>query len=352
MRKKIVLGRRKFLAGAAGVAAVSALGFPAVVRAQNSTLVVNSYGGSFEKFFRAEMVPAFEADTGIKLTVDINLGKGWLTTLRAAGPENPPYDVLMTNETWASIEREEGFFEPIPASKVPNLADVHPIARLKDDSGVIGFLTPIGLGYRNDMVNTAPTSWTDLWTNAEFRGNTGMYTITNSAGYMFVLMCAKIFGGSEYNTDAAFEKIKELSPFNQVDFSGTMETVLTRGEVSIGILDAAAVSRLSLKGEPMSWVAPKEGVFMFEQVFNVLKGSKKKDLAYQWINWQLSPETQLKWAKGYYWSPVNTKTVLPDDLKPLIPVRGDEMNKIVLWDWKAANANRDTVIERWNKEMR
>jgi putative spermidine/putrescine transport system substrate-binding protein len=46
------------------------------------------------------------------------------------------------------------------------------------------------------------------------------------------------------------------------------------------------------------------------------------------------------------------KTELPDDLKALIPVRGDEMKKIVLWDWKAANASRDKVIERWNKEMR
>lgn len=352
MRKKIELGRRKFLAGAAGVAAVSVLGFPAITRAQNSTLVVNSYGGSFEKFFRAEIVPAFEKDTGIKLTVDISLGKGWLTTLRAAGPDNPPYDVLMTNETWASIEREEGFFEPIPVSQVPNMSDLHPIARLKDDSGVIAFLTPIGLAYRNDIVNNPPTSWTDLWTNPEFRGKSGMYTITNSAGYMFVLMSAKVFGGSEYNTDAAFEKIKELRPFNQVDFSGTMETFLTRGEVIVGILDSAAVTRLSLKGEKLSWIAPKEGVFMFEQVFNVLKGSKKKELAYQWINWQLSPETQLKWANGFFWSPVNVKTELSDDLKALIPIHGDEMGKIILWDWKTANANRDKVIERWNKEMR
>ena len=37
----------------------------------------------------------------------------------------------MTNETWASIEREEGYFEPIPADQVPNMADLWPIARLR-----------------------------------------------------------------------------------------------------------------------------------------------------------------------------------------------------------------------------
>ena len=72
---------------------------------------------------RSEIIPPFEEKTGIKTTVDINLGKGWLANLRAAGPENPPYDVLMTNETWASIEREEGFFEQIPDGAVPNMAE-------------------------------------------------------------------------------------------------------------------------------------------------------------------------------------------------------------------------------------
>ena len=266
-----MLRRRTFLKGAAGVAATSTLGFPYVAQAAKP-LVVNSYGGSFEKFMRKEIVPPFEKEFGIELTLDINLGKGWLANLRAAGPEFPPYDVLMTNETWASIEREEGFFEQIPVDKVPNMKDLWPIAILPDNWGVIGTLGPIGLCYRTDLVKTPPTSWKDLWTNAEFKGKTGMYTITNSAGYMFVLMVAKTFFGSEYEVDKALDKIKELKPFNQVDFSGTMETVLTRGEAVVGILDFPAAARLKKKGVKIEIVAPKEGVFMFEQVFNVLKG--------------------------------------------------------------------------------
>ena len=53
----------------------------------------------------------------------------------------------------------------------------------KDDNGVIGTLSPIGLGYNTNMVGTAPTAWGDL-TSEEFKGNTALYTITNSAGYM------------------------------------------------------------------------------------------------------------------------------------------------------------------------
>lgn len=343
--------RRNLLKGAAGLAAASALGFPYIGRAAEP-LVVNSYGGSFEKFMRSEIVPPFEQEFGIEIKLDVNLGKGWLANLRAAGPENPPYDVLMTNETWASIEREEGFFEPIPIDKVPNMKNLWPVARYPNDIAVIGTLGPIGLCYRTDLVKTPPTSWKDLWTNDEFKGKIGMYTITNSAGYMFVLLTAKMFYGSEYEVDQAVEKIKELKPFNQVDFSGTMETVLTRGEAIIGPIDFPAAARLKQKGVAVEMVAPEEGVFMFDQVFNVLKGSKNKEAGYQWINYILRPDVQLKWVRNYYWSPVNKEVEVPEDLKALVPIAGEKMNSIIVWDWKTANANRDRVIERWNKEMR
>ena len=343
--------RRTFLKGTAGITAASALGFPYIGRAAEP-LVVNSYGGSFEKFMRKEIVAPFEEEFGIEIKLDVNLGKGWLANLRAAGPDNPPYDVLMTNETWASIEREEGFFESIPLDKVPNMGNLWPIARYPEEIAVLGTLAPIGLCYRTDLVETPPTSWKDLWTNPEFKGKTGMYTITNSAGYMFVLLTAKMFYGSEYEVDKAVEKIKELKPFNQVDFSGTMETVLTRGEATIGPIDFPAAARLKKKGVPVEIVAPEEGVFMFDQVFNVLKGSKNKEAGYQWINYILRPDVQLKWVQNYFWSPVNKEVAVPDDLKDLVPIAGEKMSSIIAWDWKTANANRDKVIERWNKEMR
>ena len=345
------LTRRAVLATATGGLMAIGLSWPSIAAAEGS-LVVNSYGGSFEEFMRNEVLPPFAEQSGAEITLDVNLGKGWLTNLRAAGVDNAPYDVLMTNETWASIEREEGFFEPIDASKLSNIDDLWPIARLPGDNGVIGTLSPIGIAYRTDLVETPPKAWADLWTNPEFKGKTGLYTITNSAGYMTLLMTAKIFFGSEYETDKALEKIKELKPFQQIDFSGTMETVLTRGEVIVGPLDFAAAARLKVKGVSVEIVAPEEGMFMFEQVFNVLKASENKELGHQWIDYILSPETQEKWVRQYYWSPVNKTVDVPDDLKDLVPIHGERMDQIVLWDWKAANAARDQVIEAWNKAMR
>src|SRR5215471_13311822 len=126
--------RRTMLRGAAGVAVSATLSLPQIAQAAEP-LVINSYGDAFEKFMREELIPVFEKDTGIKTKLDIGLAKDWLATLRAAGVDNPPYDVLMMNGIFAALLRTEGFFEPIPVSEVPNMKDLVPIARQPNDNG-------------------------------------------------------------------------------------------------------------------------------------------------------------------------------------------------------------------------
>ncbi|KYH31626.1 ABC transporter substrate-binding protein [Neomoorella mulderi] len=313
-------------------------------------LVVTSYGGAYEEFFRSEVIPSFEKEYNCKVELAVGLAKDWLAKMRAAGPDNPPYDVVMTNEIWASQERAEGFFVPLPSDKVPNLKDVHPLLRNKDDNGVLGIIQPIGIAYRTDRVKNPPTSWKDLW-KPEYKGKLGLYTITNSAGMMFVTLVSKVFTGDEHNIDVALEEIKKLKPFKQTDFSGDMEKLLSQGEIDIGILDSPAVARLRHQGLPIGWVAPTEGVYMFEQDFNVTKGSKVKDLAYAWIDYNLRPEVQEKWMRKFYTTPANVKVSVPPELQSDIPIYGDKLQSIITWDWKWINQEKQSLTEKWNKEF-
>ena len=318
-------------------------------------LIVNSYGGPWEQFMRKEIVPAFEKEhPKINVRLDVGLAKTWLANLRASGVDNPPYDVMMTNEIWANIERSEGFFAPLPEDKVPNLKDVYAHLRNPDDNGVLGIIMPIGLAYRPDMLEkmgkAPPTSWKDLWDPA-YSDKRGLYTITNSAGMMFLLLASQIWGESQYDLDAGFEAIKKLKPFKMLDFSGSMEVALERGEVVIGVLDRPAVTRLKKQGLNIAFSYPKEGVYMFEQDFNVLKGSKVKDAAYAYINWILSPQSQILWTNKFYSVPSNRTVAIPAELQDEILLTGERINEILKWDWSWINARRDGVIERWNKEI-
>jgi len=282
----------------------------------------------------------------------LGVAKDNIALLRAAGVDNPPLDVCMTNEVIAEILRTEGYFTPLPEDKVPNLKDVAQIARYPDNMAVTGMLQPCGIAYRTDMLNNPPAEWKGLFERPDLKGQIGMYNITNSLGFMFVLMMARIYGGSETNYEAAFRQIQTLKPFSQVDFSGTMEVQLTRGEVEVAPLDFAAVIRLQHQGIPINATVPAEGLVAFDQVFNVTKGSKSKDLAFAWVDYILRPETQQKLVNGFFVSPTNLKTEIPPELAKLpIMIAGDRLKLVVRHDWATANRQRDKVVEQWNRLM-
>lgn len=334
------------------LAAATALGLPGLSAFAASPLVVNTYGGRWEKFWRSDLLPMFEKASGVQPTLDVGLGKNFIANLRAAGIEKPPYSVLMVNENIASVVRDEGYFEPIPLSKVPNLANVYPNLRNPGDNGVRGIVSTIGIGYRKDLVKTPPKSWTDLWTNPEFKGKIGLYQIGNTAAMLFLLMTAKIYGGSQDAIDRAFVEIKKLLPFTQADWSGTLSTMLTRGDVTVAVIDFPESVALRKKGVPVEMVVPTEGVMAFEQSFNILKNAPNKEDAYKYLNFILQPDVQLMMAKEFYTSPTSTKVQLPAELAADVPVSGKAMASIVGFDWSKVNPQLPAITDRWNREIK
>lgn len=345
------IARRRLVLSGMAALGLPTLSWPGLVAAQQK-LVVNTYGGRWEKFWRGELLPMFTKSTSIDPTLDVGLGKNFVANLRAAGVDKPPYSVLMVNENIASLVRGEGYFEPIPADKVPNLANVYPNLRNAGDNGVRGIISTIGIGYRKDLVKTPPTSWTDLWTNPEFKGKIGLYQIGNTAAMLFLLMTAKVYGGSQDAIDRAFAETKKLLPFVQADWSGTIATLLTRGDVTVAVIDFPEIVALKKKGVPVEMVVPKEGVVAFEQSFNILKNAPSKDAAYKYLNFILEPTVQEMMAKEFYTSPSNVKAQVPAELAADIPVSGAKMASIVQFDWTKVNPQAAAITDRWNREMK
>src|SRR2546427_9882668 len=137
---------------------------------------------------------------------------------------------------------------------------------------------------------------------------------------MTICLTSKIWTGGDKDIDTAYKKIAELKPFKQTDFSGDMEKLLVQGEVLIGILDMPAAVRLKKSGAPIGWVAPSEGVIMFEQDVAVTAGAKNKPAAFAFVNWLLKRETQEMCVRQFYWLAADTQGELPDDIRALMPV--------------------------------
>lgn len=346
------ISRRGFIASAAAFGAAAGVAKPYIANAQAQQITVTSYGGPYEKLFRSRLIPIFQKETGATVQLSLGTARDNIPLMRAAGVDNPPVEVVMTNEVIADILRTEGYFTPLSEEAVPNLKKIAPIGRFPGDVAVTGMLQPIGIAYRSDAVSNPPKSYKEFMERADLKGKRGIYNITNSLGFMFVLMLARMYGGSEDKIDTALAEMQKLKPFSQVDFTGTMSIQLTRGEVDVAPLDFAAVMRLQRQGAKLSATLPTEGLLGLDQVFNVTKGSKKRELAFAWVNFMLRDDIQQIMVSEFLVSPTNVTTVLPPELanNPLM-IAGDGLKGIIRHDWTTANRLRGEIVDKWNRAM-
>ena len=92
-----------------------------IADAQQPTLVVTGYGGRWSEVMKKALVEPFEKKHGVKVEVVTGITTEWVAKLLAAGPDNPPYDVVFGNEPAFPIPRERGFFDKRNEALAPNI---------------------------------------------------------------------------------------------------------------------------------------------------------------------------------------------------------------------------------------
>lgn len=317
--------------------------------AQSKTLVVTGYGGRWSEVMKRALVEPFEKKYDARVEIVTGITTEWVAKLLAAGPDNPPFDVVMGNEPPLPIPRERGFFDKRNLQAAPNIRHVYEKALVGDTSLAI-FWSRIGLAYRTDVGLKRPTSWKDLWDPA-YDGKRGLYVIGNTLGINTLFMASKIFGRDYFDVDAGIAAIKRLQP-KLVDFTGTMEKHLESKEVAIAVLHDGSAYDLAKRGIPVDWVAPSEGVPILDQVIQVARGSKNKELAWKLVDMYLSPEVQLAFANELFFSPTNRTVKVPPDVAKKIISGPADVEKLVVFDWTQIAKQRPQWTERWNKELR
>jgi len=74
--------------------------------AQQTTLVVTGYGGRWSEVMKKALVEPFEKKHNVKVEIVTGITTEWVAKLLAAGPDNPPFDVVFGNEPPLPIPRE------------------------------------------------------------------------------------------------------------------------------------------------------------------------------------------------------------------------------------------------------
>jgi putative spermidine/putrescine transport system substrate-binding protein len=324
-----------------------------ITASAQTVLTVFGYGGSYGAGITEKLLPEFEKACHCK--VSYTGSPAMATVARViAEKDHPSIDVAFADDGPAARLGEMGLLAPLDPAKVPNLADVYPIGRVKGDLGVWLGIDAIGITYNTKYFadhGWAPlTSFNDL-ARPELKGKVAFPSISTALGIAWLIVEAKEHGGSEANIDPGFAAIAKIKG-NALLFEKTADLapLYQQGTIVAGIMANHRTGILAKQGFPIAFVYPKEGAVASVQTINVVKGAPHADLAQAFVNFMLSRPAQELIANTVYSGPLNrTADMSPEATK--IAVTSADVGKLVALDWNIVNANIGAWTERWNKEI-
>ncbi len=303
-------------------------------------------GGLYEELARRYVVDPFESEFDARVSLVPGTAAQILTRLMAER-SNPAVDVVILDQMLAAKGIDEGLFERIDPSNIPNLADLDEVALDPAGFGPIVHSHSLALGVNTELLDVdPPTSWADLW-HPRFAGMVAPASIELTPGLLFLVQASLQNGGSYENMDPGFRAIRELAPNIRKFYRGLGEVrPLLNNENIIAVVSTNVTQGEVDKGNPIGVIFPEEGSLASPAVAQVVKGTRVKELAERFIDQYLRPEVQLQWAKRFYLTVFNKRVEIPEDLRSRIA------SKIVFFDAVEIARRREAWVDRWVREIR
>ena len=352
------LTRRSVLQGLAASASAAALA-PGLAHAAGEgledELIFACNGGILEDLFRAAG-DSFTKATGVKVTYVIGTQMSHLAKIQVS-KSSPDTDVVFSSGLSHAIGKGQDLFEKLDPALVTNAKDLYPNAVDPDDVGAMGSLTSIGMGYNTEKLNEigmgTPTSWNDLW-DPRLKGRVALCSFNVTWTQDFLVLIAKMNGGSEDNIQPGFDKIRELKEMGNLAYipstPAEMENLLTQNLAWANATASIRAYGLGDQGYPFTFLYPEEGASLYANWFDIIKGAPHPKAAQAFVNHMLTPEAQLIMARGWY-GPTNKTVVLPEDLAEKAPYGAERIASLVPIDRAKLNQNLDAWADQWNREI-
>ena len=342
------IDRRTFNKQLLAMGAAASLPFSSIVRAEDKELVVISYGGALQEPHRW-LGDKLEAKyPGLKVRLVASESQDIVAQIKAAQGYSP-YDAMPNGEPPHLIAIKEGYIQKVDPSKLSNYSNVFPeFVEKSQGYGVPATFSLIGLAYNEEIVETPPTSWADMW-NEEYQGMVGICRTSSNLGLGTLAITAKIFGGAEDNLEPGWQKLQELKPI-----AGRSPRILAqmmeRGEIGIAPLwnNDAAVARE--KGLPINFVKPDPGPVAIVSFMSAITNTRYPDLVNEWMDGIISAEYQAMAADAPYYFGVTVKGVeIPEKARPYTPSTPEEVLALQTVDWSKIVPVRPQLVEQFDR---
>lgn len=285
------MGLAKHLLLAAAVAAVPLVATGAAQAAGEL------YFYNWSNYYPPDLLKKFEAETGIKVTLDVYDSNETLLAKLQAGAAG--YDVVVPSDYMVDIMVKQGLLLEIDAGKMEafkNVGSPHDKPWYDPERK---YTAPYMWGTTGFSYDTAKVEggkvddswWSVLNPDGPFKGKLGMMNdpvevYKAAAMYLGIDFC------TENSEDAGkiFKVLEAQKPaVSLYNSDGTIERMIA-GEVAAHMQWNGAAHR-TREGRPsVVYVYPKEGINFWNDNFAVPKGARNVENAKIFINWMMKPE--------------------------------------------------------------
>ena len=332
MNRRTVLG--------VGLAGVSVLAMPGILRAQDKSLKVGVYGGYFKDSFDKNIFPEFTKATGIAVeSIAEPTGEAWLVQLsQAARAGQAPADVSMMSQVAMLKGQANELWAPLDLDKIKNSSNLldrfinkYPDGRVAGIGAVSWYIT---LVTNTDVYKEPPTSWAALWDPAN-KDKLGLLALVSNS-FLLDVTAKTYFDGPEI-LDAeegilkVFDKLAEVKPNVRLWYrdEAQFEQALKSGEIPMGQYYHDVTGLAAADGNPVRSTFPKEGGIQDAGSWALSSASKKSEEAHIFIDYMCQPAIQATLARKVGTSPTVKRdsmdltaeefAAVSSDIDPVIP---------------------------------
>lgn len=313
-------------------------------------ITVVHYGGTFGQAMRTAFFDPAEKELGIKIVDTSRTDMAKIKAMVESG--NIEWDVANVNTLEVGRGARENLWEKIDWSVIdPKVAG--PVGRLDYGVAFIGF--SIGLGYNTQKYpnpEAAPKRWADFWDVRKFPGPRAL---EDRVRYQleFALLADGVPPDKLYplDVDRAFRKLDQIKPHIVVWAKPPVQPVqlLASGEVVMASVFNNEIANAQKRGAPVAMQF--DGALYLTNAWTILRGTKNRDLAMQFIKTVAQPEYGARLAELTYFGPMNPEAIplIKPETRRNLPTDPANLAKAIQFDnaWWAANEAK--LIERWNK---
>ncbi len=286
---------------------------------KNVTLNVYNWGeyisnGADES---VDVVAVFEQLTGIQVNYTTFDSNESMYAKLKSGAAN--YDVIVPSDYMVAKMINEEMLLPLNYGNIPNFQRIDEAYRNADYDPENAYSVPYmlcttGIIYNTTMVERAPTSWADLWSE-EYAGNILMFNNSRDAYAIAAFKLGmSINPQTTQEVDRVVEELKAQKPLVQAYVMDEIFDKMEGGEAAVGVYYSGDAITMIDDNPDLAWVFPEEGSVLSVDSMCIPATSKNQEAAEMFINFMCEPDIGVINAEYVgYTTPMNDVWELLDE---------------------------------------